>query len=100
MDALLIAAQVVGRMFDPIGWIVMLGLFFAFRAGKLPAWAPFIGAATIGGVVIQGFVMIMISAEGRHPDFAPNAILWMLTGLVECGIAAPIAKGVRAMKSA
>lgn len=26
------AGQIIGRMFDPIGWVVVVSLYFAFKA--------------------------------------------------------------------
>jgi hypothetical protein len=100
MDAIAIVGQVVGRMLDPIGWIIILALFFSFRAATLPTWVTVGCASLFGAAIIQIVVQLLIAAEGRHPDFMLGLFMWMLTGLVECGIALLIVKGIRAMKSA
>ncbi|HZQ01360.1 MAG TPA: hypothetical protein VFB13_17575 [Reyranella sp.] len=98
MLAAAIAGQIIGRLFDPIGWIVMVGAFFAFRGMKLNGWLSAICAAVAGAIVVQVLLQILAAQEQRHPDFLLGLLGWVGAGLVECGIATLIAKGVRAMR--
>jgi hypothetical protein len=90
--------QLVGRMFDPIGWILNLALFFSIKA-KASGWVALLFASTGSAVVIQTLVFALRSGEQTAIDFGAGFAFWILAGAIECGLGWLIASGVRYLRT-
>lgn len=91
-----IAGQIAGRMFDPIGWVLNLAVYFAFRR-KLSWWVSALSAAGIGAVILQLLVWAMTAGEGRSLQ-VEGFFWWFFTALIQCGIGELVARGVRSLR--